>query len=382
MSGEEITLDHILAAEFIQKAFRRFLEFRRVEGEIGKPGHGNKETRASRGGGGGLSSGRDGHGENNTHSFEGTGVGGGRRGEGGGGGGTRGRRIPYGSATEDMVPVSSTTATGTMVRDGGVRMSRGSSVGGATRTGGGNGRGVDVESGSKFEQEVERSRTRAGAEPAATPTGSADVDHNSKGVEGGGRQGVKRRSTRQRGTGRRSTKGNGAGVATEGVASGDDDESIPPPPLSSPTSPPSARGQHRVKPFGSTSSPVVTGPAGPPSSGVFVQGGRPQDPQGGGVGRRTTAGVMEWAENGHLMSGGSSGGGGPLSDGGDLRSPGSRSGASVTSEPLASGRLEQIEVARPLSADLAGDRGAGGRGPPPEMEGPASGPRSPPPLDL
>lgn len=28
VSKENITLDHILAAEFIQKAFRRFLEFR------------------------------------------------------------------------------------------------------------------------------------------------------------------------------------------------------------------------------------------------------------------------------------------------------------------------------------------------------------------
>lgn len=37
VSKEEITLDHILAAEFIQKAFRRFLEFRRIDGEIGKP---------------------------------------------------------------------------------------------------------------------------------------------------------------------------------------------------------------------------------------------------------------------------------------------------------------------------------------------------------
>lgn len=40
VSKEEITFDHILAAEFIQKAFRRFLEFRRVDGEIGKPGTG------------------------------------------------------------------------------------------------------------------------------------------------------------------------------------------------------------------------------------------------------------------------------------------------------------------------------------------------------
>lgn len=40
VSKEEITLDHILAAEFIQKAFRRFLEFRRIDCEIGRPmGH-------------------------------------------------------------------------------------------------------------------------------------------------------------------------------------------------------------------------------------------------------------------------------------------------------------------------------------------------------
>lgn len=44
VSKEEITLDHILAAEFIQKAFRRFLEFRRINGELGKPGSSNHSS--------------------------------------------------------------------------------------------------------------------------------------------------------------------------------------------------------------------------------------------------------------------------------------------------------------------------------------------------
>lgn len=44
VSKEEITLDHILAAEFIQKAFRRFLEFRRINGGLGKPGLSNHSS--------------------------------------------------------------------------------------------------------------------------------------------------------------------------------------------------------------------------------------------------------------------------------------------------------------------------------------------------